>query len=101
MITMDTIEQYRKSHPHIAIVVEWDYDPGFVWDGDGPDPELDDLYPHDVTVIACRIDQGMLHKGFNHLGGCYAPLLGPYPEDIDGYLPQMIEEAIQDLKFDP
>lgn len=95
------IEKYRKSHPHIAIVVKWDYDPGFTWDGDGPDPELENLYPHDVTVIALRIDQGVLHKGFNHLGGCYAPLSGPYPEDINGYLKQMIEEAIQDLKFDP
>ena len=101
---MTTLEQTRHFRPDVAITVSWEYDPSFAWDGDIPDPATDKdnpLYPHDVTVTAAIIRCGVLIQDNVYLGGCYAPEGGPYDEEIDGYLPQMIDDAIQflDLKL--
>lgn len=101
---MTTLEQIHHSLPNVAITVSWEYDPSFVWDGDTEAPELDPdnpLFPHGVTVTASVIRKGLLIQGDTYLGGCYAPLDGPYDEEIDGYLPQMIDDAILflDLKL--
>ena len=100
---MTTLEQTRHFRPDVAITVSWEYDPSFAWDGDGDDPVNFDqpLYPHNVTVTASVIRRGVLIQDSVYLGGCYAPLDGPYDEEIDGYLPQLIDDALQclDLKL--
>jgi len=101
---MTTLEQTRHFRPDLAITVSWEFDPSFDWDGDMKDPALDPdnpLFPHDVTVTASIIRRGVLIQDSVYLGGCYAPLDGPYDEEIDGYLPQLIDDAIQclDLKL--
>lgn len=101
---MTTLEQTRHFRPDVAITVSWRYDMSFSWDGDGNDPQFDQddpLYPHEVTVTASIIRRGVLIQDSVYLGGCYAPLDGPYDEEIDGYLPQLIDDAIQclDLKL--
>ena len=97
---MTTLEKIRHCQPNVAIAVSWEHDPWFLWDGDMPDPESDPnnpLSPHNVTVSATVVRNGLLVRGSDHLGGCYAPLGGPYDEEIDGYLPQMIDDAILSL----
>jgi len=101
---MTTLEKTRHFRPDLAITVSWEFDPSFVWDGDMEDPALDPtnpLFSHNVTVTASIIRKGVLIQDSVYLGGCYAPLDGPYDEEIDGYLPQMIDDAIQflDMKF--
>jgi hypothetical protein len=101
---MNTLEQTRHFRPDVAITVSWEFDPSFVWDGDMEDPKLDPdnpLFPHDVTVTASIIRRGVLIQDSVYLGGCYAPAGGPYDEEIDGYLPQLVDDAIQflDLKL--
>lgn len=101
---MTTLEQTRHFRPDVAVTVSWEYDRHFSWDGDMENPELDPdnpLFPHDVTVTASIIRKGVLIQDSVYLGGCYAPAGGPYDEEIDGYLPQLVDEAIQflDLKL--
>lgn len=101
---MTTLEKTRHFQPDIAITVSWEFDPSFDWDGDMEDPALDPdnpLFPHDVTVTASIIRKGVLIQDSVYLGGCYAFYNGPYDEEVNGYLPQMIDDAIQclDLKL--
>jgi hypothetical protein len=91
-----------KAAPHIAFSVSYVEDPNFVWDGDGPDPKEDGYAPYDVTVTVHTIINGVKFEGDNYLGGTYEKWGSQGPEDpepdIGGYLPQMIEEALDDLK---
>jgi len=93
-----------KAAPHIAFSVSYVEDPNFVWDGDGPDPREEGYAPYDVTVTAHTIINGVSFEGNNYLGGTYEKWgpRGHGPEnpepDIGGYLPQMIDEALDDLK---
>jgi len=101
---MTTLEKTRHFRPDLAITVEWEYDRHFSWDGDMENPKLDPvdpLSPHNVILTASIIRQGVLVQNNVSLGGCYAPLGGPYDEEINGYLPQLIDEALQclDLKL--
>lgn len=101
---MTTLEQTRRFRPDVAITVSWKYDRHFSWDGDMENPELDPdnpLLPHLVRVAAAVIRRGVLIQDDVYLGGCYAPLDGPYDEEVDGYLPQLVDDAIQclDLKL--
>lgn len=101
---MTTLEKIRLSRPDIAITVSWELDRWLVWDGNMEDPALDPdnrLDPHNVTVTAAIIRRGVFIQDSVYLGGCYAPLDGPYDEEIDGYLPQLVDDAIQclDLKL--
>jgi hypothetical protein len=72
-------------------------DNDFRWDGDGPDPEDEGLYPYDVTISAKAIVFGQVVEGEAFIGGHYME------EDeeignIGGYLPQLLEDAAQELK---
>lgn len=101
---MTTLEKIRLCQPDVAITVSWEHDPWFVWDGDSPDPASDPdnpMFPHNVTVSAALIRNGLLVQDSAFLGGCYARLDGPYDEEIDGYLPQMVDDALLflDLKL--
>jgi len=94
---MTTIERIREERPDIAISVIWEHDPYFVWDGDMEDPEKDGYLPHNVTVTASKIVNGKLIEGNAYLGGCYSKDNGKDDPEIGGYLPQMIQEAIEEV----
>ena len=59
----------KEIAPDIAFAVEWEEDPGFVWDGDGPDPRDEGYIPHDVRVSAKTIIHGEEYEGVEYLGG--------------------------------
>lgn len=90
------IESLRLSNPEIAITVHWQHDPNYQWDGDGPDPEIDGYLPHDVEVRASKVVAGGIVTGSTYLGGCYA-IPDDFDAEIDGYLDQMIDEALASL----
>jgi hypothetical protein len=96
MTAVQKLEQLRAHDPGVAIVVSRQPDPSFVWDGDGPDPVEDGFSAYDVTVQAIRVLDGRRIIGEAHLGGSYYRLGEPTGE-INGYLPQMIDEAVHEL----
>ena len=87
----------EKIAPGIAFEVEWEEDQFFDWDGDGPDPREEGYIPHDVDVYARAVQRGNLKEGRESLGGAYdkPDELDP---DIHGYLPQMLDGAIEELE---
>jgi hypothetical protein len=82
--------------PSISFDVEWDEDPYFPWDGDGPDPADEGMVAHDVIVYARAIVAGRMIEGERSLGGVYE-LPGKRDPEIHGYLYQMLEEAVEEL----
>jgi len=94
----DILDKVRKEDSGIHIGIEWQQDPNFVWDGDGPDPANDGIVAHDVTVTACKIIAGEMYEGSANLGGSYSPYGGPHCPLIHGYLAQMVEEAVTELR---
>ncbi len=84
------------ARPDIAIVVTRTRDENFQWDGDGPDPAEDGFDAYDVDVKAFSIRNGQLLEGSASLGGSYFREDEPTAE-IHGYLPQMVEEAVEEL----
>jgi hypothetical protein len=92
----ECIEELRVSRPDVAITIERELDPYFSWDGDGPDPRDEGYSPYTVTVMAIAIRNGELLTGDDSLGGCYYRPNEPI-DDVHGYLPQMVEEAVDEL----
>jgi len=86
----------RKIAPNLSFSTHWQEDPDYAWDGDGPDPASQGMVAHDVRVIARAIFNGIMAEGREHLGGCY-DLPDKRDPDVHGYLPQMLEEATQEL----
>lgn len=86
----------KKVAPNIAITTEWEEDPNFVWDGDGPDPAEDGYVAYDVDVFARAIVDGETIEGRGSLGGTYARP-GEQDPDVSGYFAQMVEEALGEL----
>jgi hypothetical protein len=93
----ELIEQLRTERPDVTVSVTWEHDPYCAWDGDGPDPEEDGLVAHDVCVSVRAIRRGELVEGTAYLGACFSPLGGPHCPEVDGYFPQLLEEALQEL----
>lgn len=91
--------QLAKLAPSIAFSIDYEHDPSFHWDGDGPDPRHEGFEPFNVDVVAKVIANGQIYEGRNYLGGCYEKP-GEWDEDIGGYLPQMLDEALGDLVRD-
>ena len=86
----------KKVAPNIAFSVERTSDPNFVWDGDGPDPAEEGYVAYDVDVYARAIVDGEVVEGQDSLGGVY-DLPDELDPDVNGYLPQMLEEATVEL----
>lgn len=86
----------KKVAPNIAFSVSKTPDPDFVWDGDGPDPINDYLYPHDVDFKASVLLHGEIIDGTSCLGGCYYREDEPVG-DVNGYLAQKLDDALDDL----
>lgn len=97
MKTQSKIETLRQTNPEIAISVHWEVDECFQWDGDGPDPQDEGYEPHNVTVTASAIREGVLIQSHAYLGGCYSADGGEDDPEISGYLDQLIDEAVADL----
>lgn len=102
-----TIEQLKIARPEVAVIVTWEIDHDYEWDGDGPDPIKEGYYPHTVDVVAYAIREGKLYEGCASLGGCYSKGIN-YPDihgyldgindpDIHGYLDQLVNDAVRDL----
>lgn len=82
--------------PSISFGIVWEVDNYFSWDGEGPDPREEGFSPYNVTVSATSISKGKVIEGFAYLGGCYEKP-GEKDPDVHGYLPQKLEEAIDDI----
>ena len=93
------IEALRLARADVAITVSRTVDECFVWDGDGPDPIDEGFQAYDVDVVASTIRDGKLIEGRASLGGSYYQDDEPLGE-IHGYLPQMVEEAIEELDLE-
>lgn len=90
------VAHLKKVAPNIAIKTEWEEDPNFVWDGDGPDPVEDGYVAHTVDVLAQAVVDGEVITGRSSLGGTYAKP-GKPDADIGGYFAQMVQEAVGEL----
>lgn len=92
--------ELRKIAPNIAFSVRHEEDPNYRWDGDGPDPAEEGYVAYGVDVTARAIIDGEIREGSASLGGTYNK-----PDEIDpdisGYLPQMLEEALEELRRQP
>lgn len=91
------LERLRDECPRLAITLHREHDPFYRWDGDGPNPRKSGFKPYDVCVTAQAIMGGVLYEGTNWLGGSYYRDNEPLG-DVHGYLPQMIDEAVDDLR---
>jgi len=91
--------ELKRIAPNISFAVDWEADPGFKWDGDGPDPRDEGYVPYDVKVSATTIIHGEEYDGKEYLGGVYDK---PDEKDLDvhGYLPQMLLEAVDEMMGD-
>lgn len=59
-------------------------------------PREEGLSPYNVTVSASVIVNGALITGNAYLGSCWEDPCA-FDQDVHGYLPQMIDEALDDL----
>ncbi len=90
-------KRLKQIAPSIHFDVKYELDPSFVWDGDGPDPRDEGYDAYDVDVSASAVVDGHMVHGIESLGGTY-DRPGKHDPDIGGYLPQMLEEAVMDLR---
>lgn len=91
--------ELRRISPDIAFAINWQEDPHFEWDGDGPDPRDEGFVPYDADVTAKTIIHGEEYEGKDSLGGVY-DLPGEKDLDVHGYLPGMLHSALKELLGD-
>ena len=68
------------------------------WNGGGNDPRRSGFVCCDVMVKAQMIVEGEKVKGMASLGDSYYKPDEPVINDMHGYLPQKLEEAIEELQ---
>lgn len=90
------LRQLNALAPSIAFSTHRDIDRDFPWDGDGPDPLDEGFECYQVTVSAKAIIYGHEITGEDRMGGHYDKP-GELDADLGGYLPQMFDEAAEDL----
>lgn len=87
--------------PSIAIETIWERDTDARWDMDPSCGDPDDFTAWQSEVRASAIVAGRMVSGSAYLGGTWEKY-GDNPAksnpEISGYLPQMIEEALQELR---
>jgi len=85
----EIIENLRDILPHIAIQT--------VWELDKTDHScFNKLNAHLMTVVAMKVDRGVLVTGKSLPKGYFAPVNGPYPDIQHSFL-QMVKEAFYNL----
>ena len=92
-----TIAELRISRPDVAISVEREIDTYAFWNEkefDGPKP--DGVYPYTFTVTAATIRNGTMYTGQGTLSASWCAA-DEQDDDIHGYLPDMIDEALGEL----
>ena len=96
------IAELRETRPNVNVQVIASHDNDYVWDGDGPAPKGFEAFILEVKTTT--IDKGEMKEGSDHLGGCYARKVGNFNSprskhayEIDGYFPQMLEQALDNM----
>lgn len=88
-------DELKEIAPHVAFSTCREIDTDHDWDGDGPDPTEDGYDNYFVTITACIIYNGEYLRGYDSI------LLYMKPEeeitDVNGYLHEMLRNAVQDL----
>lgn len=97
----ELIKTLAKLAPGIALEIIWSKDPGSRWDIEDSELDPNDFEAWQSEVRASAIVDGKLKSESSHMGGTWEKL-GDDPRqsnpDISGYLPQMAQEAYQELK---
>lgn len=85
------LDELRAIAPSFFFETRWEVDEGH----SGPEGQR----LHDVTVTVSGIEMGRLYYGLSSMGSLYLK-----PEDVDldinGNLPQMVEDALEDLPWE-
>lgn len=95
------IAQLKIDRPDVVISIDRTVDRNGVWDGD--EPIGDEFICYDHAVYARTIRNGVMIEGVDYLGGSWydpndkTPLNIDCLAEISGYLPQMIDEAIENM----
>ena len=92
-----TIEKLRQARPDVAITIGREIDDDAVWEFDDPQPDDARAYVWEVT--AYTIKDGKIYSGTSYLGCSWYndPAHAKVDSDIHGYLPQMINEAVDKM----
>lgn len=96
MKSEEIFEKLRLLAPSIAFSVSRERDLDYSWCGDGDDPTENGFDAYLVTVKAQIVFNGELVEEKDYLGGCYFKEDEPL-DDVNGYLPQMLENVATDL----
>lgn len=96
MTPAEIYAELRKIAPSIAFAASHSPDIDEVWDGDGPDPADEGMIAVVVDVSATAIVGGEEVEGHGYLSSHYIEY-GEDLGDVSGYLPQMLEEAVEEL----
>lgn len=96
MNTNEILKKMKELAPNVAFDLNHEIDDLYVWDGDpNQNPETDDFVPHEITITAKTIHQGVLIQGEAVSTGHYAKY-GQEP-NIDDLLPQLLQDALDEL----
>jgi hypothetical protein len=91
------LERVKREHPGFIFEIEQDIDEHFVWEGEANDPRLDgDGQFYDILVYAKAIVDGEFVTGEAVLGSTYMDYGQPLG-DVNGYLEQLLKDAVEDL----
>ena len=96
-MSVKVIEDLRLARPGCAVTVDWVQDVDYIWDGDGPDPADLGMVANRVTVRATEVQDGRIYTGEAYMFGVYEPLGGALPEDVHGYIGDLVAEAVSEL----
>lgn len=96
MTATELYARLKTVAPNVAFGAASKKDHYYVWDGDGPDPVDEGFYAHDVEVTATAVTEGAIQTGTAYMCGHYRKDDEPL-DDLGGYLPQMLEEAANEL----
>ena len=91
-------KKYAQTHPHISLSLDVESDPDALRNIDPGEmiPAHND--PFRAEVNAMCIVKGEVIEHSEHLGGLWAEHVDDlYDNELNGYLPQMAEEAVQGL----
>jgi hypothetical protein len=89
------LEALREVAPHVTFTVDREEDPHDRWN-EKEWGEQGNFTSYDYDFSARVIERGKIVEGQAHLGSCWND--GPIDTDCNGYLPQKLEEAAEELR---